>query len=183
MSRAEDEHDRGEVSRLLAGAAKTIASVRYCWLTTASKAGGANVTRPMGRLPPEPGDDDWTIRFVTDGRSRKASDIRHAGRVALIFQRDADDAFVTLTGAAALRERPSEVAGRWKDAYNRYFPRQSDARAQLSSRSRPSGWSFGSAASRRNRLDCTQRRSSGTLRASWRWIRRGQHRVSAPISL
>ncbi len=129
MSRAEDEHDRSEVSRLLAGAAKTIASVRYCWLTTASKAGGANVTRPMGRLPPEPGDDDWTIRFVTDGRSRKASDIRHAGRVALIFQRDADDAFVTLTGAAALRERPSEVAARWKDAYNRYFPTQADRAA------------------------------------------------------
>ncbi len=129
MSRAEDEHDRSEVSRLLAGAAKTIASVRYCWLTTASKAGGANVTRPMGRLPPEPGDDDWTIRFVTDGRSRKASDIRHAGRVALIFQRDADDAFVTLTGAATLRERPSEVAGRWKDAYNRYFPTESDRAA------------------------------------------------------
>ena len=48
MSRAEDEHDHGEVSRLLAGAAKTIASVRHCWLTTASKAGGSNVTRPDG---------------------------------------------------------------------------------------------------------------------------------------
>ncbi len=129
MSQAEDKNDRGEVTRLLAGAAKAIASVRYCWMTTASSSGGADVTRPMGRLPPEPGDDDWTIRFVTDGRSRKASDIRQAGKVALIFQRDADDAFIALTGAATLRERQSDVSRRWKDAYNRYFPTETDRAA------------------------------------------------------
>ena len=129
MSRAEDENDRGEVSRLLAGAAKTIAGVRTCWLATTPKAGGGETMRPMGRLPAEPGDNDWTIRFVTDGRSRKSSDIRHAGKVALIFQRDADDAFIALTGPATLRESPSEVSRRWKDAYNRYFPTETDRAA------------------------------------------------------
>ena len=129
MSRAEDERDRVEVSRLLAGAMKAIASVRYCWLATEAKAGGPNVIRPMGRLPPEPGDKEWTIWFVTDGRSRKASDIRRAGKVALIFQHDADDAFVALTGAAALQESASEVCRRWKDAYNRYFPTEADRAA------------------------------------------------------
>ncbi|MBV8103978.1 MAG: pyridoxamine 5'-phosphate oxidase family protein [Hyphomicrobiales bacterium] len=129
MSRAEDERDRVEVSRLLAGAMKAIASVRYCWLATEAKAGGPNVIRPMGRLPPEPGDKEWTIWFVTDGRSRKASDIRRAGKVALIFQHDADDAFVALTGAAALQESASEVRRRWKDAYNRYFPTEADRAA------------------------------------------------------
>ena len=83
----------------------------------------------MGRLPPEPGDDDWTIRSVD--RRPFAQGVGHPpcrqGRAHL--QRDADDAFVTLTGAAALRERPSEVAGRWKDAYNRYFPTESDRAA------------------------------------------------------
>jgi len=100
MSRAEDERDV-EVSRLLAGAAKTVASVRYCWLATAEENGGANA-RPMGRLPRDLDEDEWKIRFITDGRSRKSSEIRRASRVAVIFQHEADDAFVALTGTATL---------------------------------------------------------------------------------
>lgn len=46
MSRAKDKHDAVEV--LLAGAAKTIGNVRYCWLVTTAGDGGAN-SRPMGR--------------------------------------------------------------------------------------------------------------------------------------
>ena len=72
-------------------------------------------------LPRDPDENDWTIRFVTDGRSRKASDIRRVGKVTVIFQHDADDAFVTLIGAAMLREGASEVRRRWKNAYNRLF--------------------------------------------------------------
>ncbi len=41
-----------DVSRLLAGAAKTMRSARYCWLATAA---GAGHVRPMGRLPNDPG--------------------------------------------------------------------------------------------------------------------------------
>jgi general stress protein 26 len=129
MSQAEDKCDRVEVSRLLAGAMRAIASVRYCWLATEGEAVGPKAMRPMGRLPPEPGDNDWTIRFVTDGRSRKASDIRRAGKVALIFQHDPDDAYINLTGLAKLREDASEVSRRWKDAYNRFFPTEADRAA------------------------------------------------------
>ena len=125
MSRADNEPDRVEVSQLLAGAARAIANARYCWLATAERA-DAPCLRPMGRLPPEPGDDDWTIRFVTDGRSRKASDIRRCGKVALVFQRDADNSYVALTGRARLQEEGSEVRRRWKDGYNRFFPTEAD---------------------------------------------------------
>ena len=72
MSQA--EVGRNDVSLLLAGAAKAIAGVRYCWLVTEAETGGANA-RPMGRLLPAAEENDWTIRFVTDGRSRKASDV------------------------------------------------------------------------------------------------------------
>jgi general stress protein 26 len=125
VSRGEDKRDAVEVSRLLAGAAKTMASLGYCWLVTAAETGGAN-PRPMGRLPRDPGDNEWTVRFVTDARSRKARDIRRAGKVAVIFQREADDAFVTLIGAAKLRDSASEVRRRWKDAYDAYFPSEMD---------------------------------------------------------
>ena len=123
MSQAEVGRD--DVSLLLAGAAKAIAGVRYCWLVTEAETGGANA-RPMGRLLPAAEENDWTIRFVTDGRSRKASDIRRAGKVGLIFQRDQDDAFVVLSGRAMLIEAASEVRRLWKDAYNAYFPDEAD---------------------------------------------------------
>jgi general stress protein 26 len=119
MSQARNEHDDVELGRLLAGAAKTIAGVRYCWLVTDAETGVANA-RPMGRVLSE--EDDWTIRFVTGGRSRKASDIRRASEVGLIFQRDQDDAFVVLSGKATLIERASDVDRLWKSAYDAYFP-------------------------------------------------------------
>ena len=58
--RPEGRRDPVDVGRLLAGAARTIASVPYCWLATATAAGLPSM-RPMGRLPRGPGDDDWTI--------------------------------------------------------------------------------------------------------------------------
>ena len=123
MSQA--EVGRNDVSLLLAGAAKAIAGVRYCWLVTEAETGGTNA-RPMGRLLPAAEENDWTIRFVTDGRSRKASDMRRAGKVGLIFQRDQDDAFVVLSGSATLIEAAAEVRRLWKDAFNAYFPDEAD---------------------------------------------------------
>jgi general stress protein 26 len=125
MSQTEDGRDDGEVSRLLAGAAKAISRVRYCWLVTEAETGSASA-RPMGRLLPAADENDWTIRFITDGRSRKASDIRRAGKVGLILQHDHDDAFVVLGGRATLIEGASEVRRLWKDAYNAYFRGEAD---------------------------------------------------------
>lgn len=124
MSPTKDECDAAEVSRLLAGAAKAIASVRYCWLLTAAQSGDA-AARPMGLLRRDP-ENEWTIRSVTDGRSRKAQDIRRSGKVKVIFQRDADDVYVTLAGTARLREGASEVRRRWNNAFNVYFPTEED---------------------------------------------------------
>ena len=125
MSRVDDVRNAVDVNRLLAGAAKAVAGVRYCWLVTEAETGGVNA-RPMGRISRVPDGNDWTLRFITDGRSRKASDIRRAGKVVVIFQRETDDAFVTLIGRAALREDASEVRRHWKDAYNVYFPSTAD---------------------------------------------------------
>ncbi len=125
MRQVENESGAAEVGRLLAGAAEAIASVRYCWLVTAAETRGVN-SRPMGRLPRDPGESEWKIRFITDGRSRKVSDIRRDGKVAVVFQRDPDDAYVTLIGTATLRGDASEVRRRWKNAYNIYFPTEQD---------------------------------------------------------
>jgi general stress protein 26 len=125
MSHTDDERETAELSRLLSGAAQMISRVRYCWLLTEAQGGGADA-RPMGRVQPSVGDADWNVRFVTDGRSRKASAIRRAGKVELIFQHDASEAFVTLTGRASLVEQPSQVSRLWKSAYDIYFPGEDD---------------------------------------------------------
>jgi general stress protein 26 len=125
MSQAHDGRDDVGVSRLLAGAGKVVASVRYCWLVTESDNGRANA-RPMGRILPDAEENRWTIRFVTDGRSRKASDIRRAGNVELIFERAPEDAFVVLIGKAAVLEDASEIQRFWKEAYEVYFPSDVD---------------------------------------------------------
>jgi general stress protein 26 len=116
-----------EVSRLMAGAAKTMRSARYCWLATATEAGAPHV-RPMGRVLNDPGEDEWTIRFLTDGRSQKAADMRRAEEVAILVQHEPDLAYVTLIGKAALHEDASETHSRWKAAYDVYFSSETDRR-------------------------------------------------------
>jgi general stress protein 26 len=125
MSQTIDKRDAIDVSRLLAGAAKAVRAARYCWLATAAETARPHL-RPMGRVLNDPGEDEWTIRFVTDGRSRKARDMRRKGEVAILFQHDPDHAFVTLIGKAALHGGESEVRQRWKRAYDVYFPTEAD---------------------------------------------------------
>ena len=125
MSQTGNGRVNGEVSRLLADAAKYMAQVRYCWLVTESESGGASA-RPMGRLTPEIDDSSCTVCFITDGRTRKACDIRGGGKVVIIFQHDQDDAFIALSGRATLIETAAEVGRRWKDAYDAYYPTEAD---------------------------------------------------------
>jgi general stress protein 26 len=117
-----------DVAALLAGATKTIQAVRYGWLVTTSAEGDFNA-RPMGRIFAEKGEDDWTIRCVTDGRSRKAAELRGGTDAGLIFQSDPDDAYVALFGAARLLERADDVGRLWKKHYAVYFPTPEDRAA------------------------------------------------------
>jgi general stress protein 26 len=119
------EADAVDVSRLMAGAAKTMHTARYCWLATATESGIPHV-RPMGRVLNDPGEDEWKVRFLTDGQSHKAADMRRASEVTILFQHDPDLAFVSLIGKATLHENASETRNRWKPAYNVYFPSEAD---------------------------------------------------------
>ena len=125
MPEAKAKSDTIDVTRLLDGAAKTMRSARYCWLATATE-GGAPQVRPMGRVLNDPGEDPWKIRFLTDGRSNKAADMRRANKVSILVQHDPDLAFVALIGRAVLHESASETRSRWKGAYDIYFPTVAD---------------------------------------------------------
>jgi len=125
MSNFDAISDRDAMRRLLAGAAKTVIDCRYCWLFTAASGASA---RPMGVVARALDPEDWTLSFVTDGRSRKAAEIRQTPDIYLVFQRDPEDAFVKLSGAVALQDNREEVSRRWKSAYDRYFPTETDRR-------------------------------------------------------
>ncbi len=127
MSLADNAAD---VSRLLGAAAETIAKVRYCWLLTAAGEGDIR-PRPMGRVPRDADEDEWTLRFLTDGRSPKVADLRRVSHVSVIFQHDPDDAFVALAGKANLAEGKAEIRRRWTAAYDAFFPAGPDGSSVL----------------------------------------------------
>jgi general stress protein 26 len=120
MSEAQVER-AAETAPLLAAAANAATTIRYCWLATTTEAGVIKA-RPMGRTPRDIDEDAWIIRFMTDGRSHKAAEIRRAGDVAVIFQRSADDAYLSLAGAATVRPNAADDPRHWREAYNAYFP-------------------------------------------------------------
>ena len=118
--------DMDDIGRMLAGAAKTITRVRYCWLMWSERSGTLDA-RPMGHLLGDLDRGDWSVRFVTDGRSHKAQALRGAGRaVGLTFQDAANDAYVFLAGKAMLLEDPSDVRKHWRDAFAVHFPTETD---------------------------------------------------------
>ena len=125
MLETQTNPDAIDVTPLLDGATKTMRSARYCWLATATESGIPHV-RPMGRVLNDPGEDAWKVRFLTDGQSQKADDMRRASEVTILFQHDPDLAFVALIGKAELHENTSETRARWKSAYNVYFPSEAD---------------------------------------------------------
>jgi len=80
----------------------------------------------MGRILPDRDKGSWTVRFITDRRSHKAAAIERTPDVELIFQDDAQEAFVALGGSAQLLTDPARVRELWKRAYEVYFPTEND---------------------------------------------------------
>ena len=97
MLETKEEPDALDVSRLLAGAAKTVAQRALLLARDGGRAPDHSL-RPMGRIMRDAGEDEWKIRFLTDGRSRKARDMRRAGEVTVVFQHEPNIAYVTLSG-------------------------------------------------------------------------------------
>lgn len=112
------------LGRLLGGAARAIASARYCWLLTAAQTGWISA-RPMGRLQRDLEEDDWRMRFVADDRSRKLRELRLAGEAAVIVQ-SGDEAFVTLTGVAAVGTDSNLASQLLEKSFGVYFPSDED---------------------------------------------------------
>jgi pyridoxine/pyridoxamine 5'-phosphate oxidase len=124
------------VERLLAAAAATMEKARYCWAMTVAEDGSVNA-RPMGPQKSPASEDPFGILFLTRRGSRKALEIGRTGRLSVVYQHDADDSYVTLSGAASSSPtaRSCERAGSRPGVNS--FPRASMTRAPCSFSSKP----------------------------------------------
>jgi len=111
--------DQDYIERLLAAARRTVAEVPYCWAATAAQEGGANARLVMP-FAGNPGDDEWTRCFLTNRHSRKAAELRRSDGIALAYQQDDGNAYVTLAGRAELIDDPAGVRRYWKPAWDAY---------------------------------------------------------------
>jgi general stress protein 26 len=60
--------------------------------------------------------DDWTVRFMTDRRSRKAQEIGRTGRMTLAYQCDAENSYVALVGRARIVDDVEVKKAIWNPA-------------------------------------------------------------------
>ena len=154
MTQAVELRDSVDAGRLLAEAARIVRNQPYCWLATSPEAGGVRV-RPMGKISFNT--DAWTIHFITDGRSRKASDLRRTHNVSVVCGREADDAYIALIGTARCAKTHPRCASDGRAPITPISRRNWTRKMPSSSRSASTVSSFGSAALHRNHLECTPR--------------------------
>ncbi len=104
--------------RMLGTAREIMNAARFCALITLDESGRAEA-RTMDPFPPE---EDLTVWFGTNARSRKVSQIRRDPRVTLYYFDPQSQGYVTLFGSARLVNDPKEKKARWKDAWAGFYP-------------------------------------------------------------
>ncbi len=104
---------------LVAAARKVMTSQTYCALITLGSSGRPSV-RTMNPFPPE---DDLTVWFATNDRSRKVAEMRADPRVTLYYADHAKaSGYVSLSGRAVLVDDKAEILRRKRAYWDTSFP-------------------------------------------------------------
>jgi general stress protein 26 len=104
---------------LVAAARKVMTSQTYCALITLDASGRPSV-RTMNPFPPE---DDLTVWFATNDRSRKVAEMRADPRVTLYYADHAKaSGYVSLSGRAVLVDDKAEILKRKRAYWDTSFP-------------------------------------------------------------
>ena len=104
---------------LVAAARKVMTSQTYCALITLDVSGRPSV-RTMNPFPPE---DDLTVWFATNDRSRKVAEMRANPRVTLYYADHAKaSGYVSLSGRAVLVDDRAEILKRKRAYWDTSFP-------------------------------------------------------------
>jgi len=107
-----------EAGELLRVAREIVAKVPMCVAITVDRMGKAHArTVETSELS-----DEWTLRFMTDRRTRKVEDIEQTGQLVLSFQHAPDNAYVTLTGRATLIRDSAVKQAIWRPQSLKWHP-------------------------------------------------------------
>ena len=107
-----------DTNDLLQVAREIIAKVPACMAITVDCNGEANARV----VNPRPLSDAWTVRFATDRRSRKSTEIERSGRLTLAYQYDPGNAYVTLVGRAVINDDVAAKTANWRPKSYRWHP-------------------------------------------------------------
>ncbi len=107
--------DSGELLRTVRD---TIDAVPSCLAITVDQKGDANARV----VNPSKLTDQWTVRFMTDRRTRKVGDIERTGRMTLAYQHDAGGAYVSLVGRAEIIDDVAVKTAIWQPHSFKWHP-------------------------------------------------------------
>ena len=98
-------------------------SVHNCALITLDKEGNPCV-RTMEPFTPE---NDFTVWFGTNPKSRKVIQIENNPNVTLYYFDSDETGYVAMHGTAQIVNDKSEKEKRWKEEWKAYYPNKTDA--------------------------------------------------------
>lgn len=107
---------------LLMAAKEIITAAKTCALITIDNEGRPRV-RVMDPFLPE---DDFTIWFGTNKKTRKTEQIKNNPKVTLYYLEPNNAGYVMITGIAELIDDDDEKEKRWKDAWRTFYPNMDD---------------------------------------------------------
>jgi general stress protein 26 len=106
------------VDTLLSLARETVNAVPTCLAITIDSNGDANARAIFtSKLT-----DEWTVRFMTDRRTRKVGEIARRGRMTLVYYHQAGGAYVTLVGGASIIHDVAVKQAIWQPASFKWHP-------------------------------------------------------------
>jgi len=113
--------DQSNFSReeLLSAARELIAETDVCALITMSSENKPHVRIMDPFLP----DDDFVIWLGTNINSRKVQEIKRNDQVVLLYTAPDGGGYVTLSGAAQIIDDPEKEAGKWKEGWEAFYPK------------------------------------------------------------
>ncbi len=120
-------------TKIIAAAKQVIAEARYCTLVTLGPDG-----HPQSRIiDPFAPDEGFLIRFATNPKSRKVTQIKRDARVTLTYFAPGDPGYVTVLGRAEIVRDPKEKATYWKDDWVMFYKNKNQGDDYLLVRVKP----------------------------------------------
>ncbi len=105
-------------STLISAAREIMSDAGNCTLITLDEEGLPDA-RVMDPFLPE---EDMTVWFGTNARSRKVTQIRRNQNVTILYFNKETAAYVVIHGIARLVDDPNEKKNRWKEAWTNFYP-------------------------------------------------------------